>query len=1260
MDFQILGPLEVCRAGRPVSLGAAKQRALLAILLLHANEIVSRDLLIDGLWGAHPPASAPNAVQVYVAQLRKALEPGRSKGTPTEILLTRPGGYSLHVEADAVDAERVERLSAEGSSRLAAGDPASAAPLLHEALDLWRGPPLADFTYEPFAQAEIARLEELRLSTLEERLEADLALGGHGSVIGQLEALVREHPLRERLRGQLMLALYRAGRQAEALESFRDARRVLTDELGIVPGPELQRLEGAILRQDPELDVEPAETPAQPPAAAVSELASERRKTVTVLVAVAATPAGADPESIRPLAERHHAAASEVIDSYGGSVESALGDRVMGVFGVPRVREDDALRAVRAAADLRDRAQGEAGVPVIRSGVASGEVVAAATGSRGASVTGHPVTFAAELANAAAFGEILLAENTHELLGEAGRSEPAKGSADGAWRLIELVPRPPPLARRPQRPLVGRDGELAQLEGALERASRERTAYLFTILGSPGIGKSRLGEEFASRVGSDAGVVAGRCVAYGEGITFWPLREIVRGLTADASLPEVLGGEEDGDFVAARVTEAIGSSQGTPSVEEIFWAFQRLFGALARDRPLVVIFEDVHWAEPTLLDFIEYLAERARNAPILLICLARPELLETRPSWGGGKPNASSLLLESLTEGESDQLIDSIASGLPDATRAEVREAADGNPLFLEQLVAMLSDRRESAGEIQIPPTIQAVLAARIDRLGPGERAVIERAAVVGKEFWREAVAELLPDVARPFAARHLEALVDKELVRPVRSLLPGQDAFRFRHVLIQQASYRAVAKRVRAELHERAATWHEGIAGGSAEQSEIAGYHLEQAYRYRVELGPIGEQERELASRAAERLGSAGERAFRRGDMPASAGLLARAAALLPEDDRARPELLSDLGYALFEVGELDRANSTLGEAVEAARERGDAGIEWSAIVKLGNVRMYTEPERMDPEGLVRDASTAIEVLEGLGDELGLARAWGLLSEARWITGAMTEAAEASRWAAQHGRRAGSPREESWGLGAYAMALLYGPTPAPEARATTERLLREAAGSLVTEANLFGFLAAHEAMTGRIEEARGHIEQSCERLLDLGLRWQLGVQELLGGYVELLGGDPVASERYMRAARDSFIAIGDRWFLSTVAVDLPRPVYEQGRYEDARVLVEAIDEVPAPADSEWQVKRRGIRARLLAREGRVEEAERIAREGVAVAAQTDQLWFHADAVIDLADVLRMAGRQEEAAGTAAEALALCERKGNVASAAVARGLLGA
>ena len=644
---------------------------------------------------------------------------------------------------------------------------------------------------------------------------------------------------------------------------------------------------------------------------------------------------------------------------------------------------------------------------------------------------------------------------------------------------------------------------------------------------------------------------------------------------------------------------------------------------------------------------------------MLLLCLARPELLEDRPGWGEEKRTLSPLLLGPLSPAESAELVDSMAAAIPEPTRAHVLETAEGNPLFLEQMVAMLAEGAVRDGAEMLPPTIEAVLAARLDRLGPGERAAIDTAAVLGKEFPEKAVTDLLTAEAQPFAPRHLGALVDKEFLDPAPLHVGDHVAFRFRHVLIQQAAYRMVPKAQRATLHERVAAWLEqSIGGGTAEHAEQAGHHLEEAFRYRAELGPLTDGDRELAGRAARLLSVAGRRAFGRGDMPAAANLLARSVSLAEPDDRTAHELLPDLGYALFEVGELERANRVLDEAVERGRARGDRGLEWNAAVKLANARMYTDPEGMNGDLLVAEAHRAIEVCDELGDQLGLARAWTLLGEALWVQGKMAAAAEASARAAEHGRRAGSPRDESWGLGAFAMALLWGPMPAAEATSRTERLLHDVGGNLVLEANLSGFLACHEAMTGRIDEARAHIAESCERLRDLGLLWQLGVQQLLHGHIELFAGDPVASERHMRSAKESFIAIGDRWFLSTALADLPRPVYLQGRYDDAWLRVAEIDDVPAPADVEWLIKRQGVHACLLARAGRFDEAEARARRGVATAAQTDQLWFHADALMDLVEVLRLEGRSHEAAQAAGEALALYDRKGIVPYVERTRGLL--
>jgi DNA-binding SARP family transcriptional activator len=1243
MQFQILGPLEVRRQGRQVAVGAAKQRALLAILLVHANELVSSDRLIDELW-PQPPETAANTLQVYVGKLRKALEPGRARGAPAEVLITRAPGYMLRVEAGQLDADRFERLLAEGGRAREAGEAQLAAEALREALGQWRGDALADFVYEPFAQGEIARLEELRTVALEERLEVDLALGRHAAIVGELEALVRKHPLRERLRGQLMLALYRDGRQAEALEVYRDARRALTEELGIVPGPELQRLEGGILRQEAELEL-PVDAVAETAAPVdVATRMPETRKTVTVLVAGRPPRAGADPEELRRLDERYLDAAKRAVERHGGSVESVLGDRVMAVFGIPFVHEDDALRAARAAVEL----------PGGHAGIATGEVVTGAK-SAGRSLAGQPIAHAGWLADVAPDGEILLAEETKSLLGDAARAEAAGTGDHPAWRLLELVPRPPPLSRPPRIPIVGRKSELAQLTRTLDRTAQECTVQLVTILGAAGIGKTRLGEEFAAQVDGDATVLAGRCVPYGEGITFWPLREIVGRLTAKDQLSELLAGEADADPVTDRVTEAIGQTEASSSLEEIFWAFRRLLETVAAERPLVLLFEDLHWAEPTLLELVEYLADRSA-APILMLCLARPELLEERPEWGDGKGNASTLLLERLSDAESEQLIDAHAAGLPDATRARVYERAEGNPLFLEQILAMLAEGAVHEGEIPIPPTIQAVLAARLDRLGPGERAVIERAAVVGKEVWREAVDDQLPDDARPFTQRHLEALIEKELLDRARSHLAGRDAFRFRHVLIQQATYRAIPKRQRAALHERVAVWTEETAGeGAAEYAEIAGYHLEQAFRYRAELDAVGEDELELAHRAAEHLGSAGEWAFQRGDMPATVNLLGRAASLPTTREDTGLAVMPDLGYALFEIGEVDEASSLLADARARACAAGDRHAEWRITITRARVEMYGHPEGIDLDALATETDTAIDVLGELGDEAGLARAWMVLSDLYWSEGRLRETSETATRAADYARRTGNRREVGWALGQNALCAIHGPMPVAKGLSWLERLLRAEPENRTLDANLSGFVTVLEAMSGRCDEARKHIEQTRALARDLGLRWQGSVQELLSGYVELLAGDPVAAERDMRRAEQAFREIGEGWFLSTVAVDLPRALYEQGRYDDAFALLGAIDEAPAPTDREWQIKRTGVPACLLARRGQLEEAERLAREGVAVAADSEFVNLHGDVLLDLAEVLHLAGRVEDAGATAVEAVGLYDRKGNVVSAARAR-----
>ena len=718
MEFRILGPLEVLDDGRALDLGGAKQRATLAVLALHANRVVAHEQLIEALWDEEPPETARKALQVYVSQLRKVL--GRER------LETKPRGYLLRLDPDELDLTRFELLRDGGKPE--------------QALELWRGEPLADFADQRFAEPEIARLEELRLACLEQRIERDLADGRHAELVGELDALVNEHPLREHLRAQLMLALYRAGRQAEALEAYQAARTALVEGLGIEPGPALRELHQRILTQDSALDLPAAMPPparaARPPApsaqAPAPQPAGATRKTVTVLFCdlTGSTELGEplDPESLRGLMTRWYAAMREPVERHSGTLEKFIGDALMAVFGVPQVHEDDALRAVRAAVEMHERLArlneelAAEGRPLlqIRIGITSGEVITSDDAT--AVVTGAAVTTAKRLQEAAAPGEILIGDATRQLVENAAELEPvdpvqAKGKKKpvAAWRVIGTIEGAEPFARRLDTPLVDRADELALLHDELAEAERGRTCRLVTVYGAAGIGKSRLAAELVAQVAGRAAVVSARCLPYGDGITFLPLTELVRSAGGEQAVMATLAAENDGTLIADRVRGALGTAAAPSSSEETFWAIRRLLETLARARALVVCLEDVHWAEPTFLDLLEYVAGWSRDAPILLLCLARPDLLDERPRWGG-----AAVTLEPLTALESGELLDQLATEWPLTAEARepIAEAAEGNPLFLEQMVAMLSDG--SAAEL--PPTIQALLAARLDRLLPLER----------------------------------------------------------------------------------------------------------------------------------------------------------------------------------------------------------------------------------------------------------------------------------------------------------------------------------------------------------------------------------------------------------------------------------------------------------------------------------------------------------------------------------------------------------
>jgi DNA-binding SARP family transcriptional activator len=822
-EIRLLGPFEVRDGDRVLTPRRQKQRALLAALALRAGEVVSMDRLVDELWGESSPKTAKHALENYVSELRKTL--GK------DVIETRPSGYVLRVEPGQIDVRRFDELVALARGR----DAVERSRILGDALSLVRGEPLADLAFEPFAQREVVRLKELELSAREELLGAELELGRHRDVVPALELLVADHPFRERLRAQLMLALYRSGRQAEALAAYQDARHVLVEELGIDPNVELQELERQILRQDSDLQAPPS-PPAEPTTSLASAQPSRRqaRKTITVVfteLANARTLAEElDPELLRAVLDRYLDIARAAVKRHGGSCVAVRGDELLAAFGVPTTHEDDAIRGVRAAVELRegvgvlnDGLLPEHGLYLeVRTAVNTGEVL---VGPDDEDLTGRAVTVAEQLARETAKpGQILLGGQTYDFVSAVVEIEElALAGSTRVFRLAELLPDTYGRTLRLDSPLVGRRRQLSALSAAVESAVLERTFHLFTVLGSAGVGKSRLVREFIESIGDVASVLQGRCLPYGEGITYWPLIEALRD-----------GGVVDG---VAPIDAA------EPSAALVQAQLERL----AREHPLVLVIDDLHWAESALLDLIEGVAESSRGVPILTVCIARPELLDDRPSWGGGKPNANSILLEPLSAAESERLVDNLLgeSDLADPVRDHIISAAEGNPLFVEELLATLVDsdvlRRESGRwttttvtAVPFPPTLLALISARIDRLPEAERTVLELASVEGhRDFHRGVAAELAPEELRADIDVHLLALVRKEVVRPTAA---GDGGYSFRHQLIRDAAYESMPLQVRAMLHDRIADVIERAAPRGAEP-DLSEHHRKQAQKYRAVL---------------------------------------------------------------------------------------------------------------------------------------------------------------------------------------------------------------------------------------------------------------------------------------------------------------------------------------------------------------------------------------------------------------------------------------
>jgi class 3 adenylate cyclase/tetratricopeptide (TPR) repeat protein len=1022
----------------------------------------------------------------------------------------------------------------------------------------------------------------------------------------------------------------------------------------------------------------------------------EARKTVTVLFCdvEGSTQLGdqLDPESVRQVMLRFFHEVRTVLERHGGTVEKYIGDAVMAVFGIPRLHEDDALRAVRAAEEiqaalkrLNDEFEDRWGFRFkTRIGVNTGEVIAGNAAAGQAVVVGDAVNVAARLEQAAPAGGALIGADTHALVRNhvdvqdvgpfqlKGKPKPVR-----AYRLVAV--RDGMDAARPEPPLVGRAVELATLRSALERSTTNRKSVLVTILGSAGVGKSRLSREFIAGLSSDTLVLTGRCLSYGEGITFWPVAEVVKsacGIADDdprtearTKLGAAIAGAEDAPLIAERLMAVMGVDGGRAGLQETFWAVRRFLEWLGRSRPVIVLLDDLQWAELTLLDLVEYLAGWTRDTALLLLCLAWPDLMDVRAAWGGGTGPSSTLALSPLDEAESEQLIASLLAGgrLDDRVIKRITESAGGNPLFLEEMLRMLEDeglvRREDGrgivtrdlSAITVPASIHALLGARLDRLSKEERTVIQCASVVGKVFWWGAVAELAPERIRPRVGSHLQTLVRRDLIRPDRSTFAGEDAFRFHHILVQEAAYRATPKSGRAELHERFADWVERAAGErTVEFEEVLGYHLEQAYAYRSELGGGGDALQSLGRRAARLLAAAGQRALARRDMSAATDLLGRAADLFPSDAEERRSVLLAHGEALAETGELALAAESLDEAERLARDVGDAAM----VANTGILRLYLL-ESTDPKRLSRDAQLSAErliaTLDELGDQLGLAKAWRLVGDLHATQSMYGAADEALERAIVHARRAGDAREEADCLGRYVGSGVYGPAPVREVERRCEELLSSSGGVGGRGAPALRALASVRAMEGRFEESRKLAEQARTLFQEFGLRLRAAFVWETTGEIELLAGDPVAAERALRAGYEAAVEVGEQGFQATVAALLAHALVEQGRFEEADRFTTLSQASAAADDVASQVLWRTARSRILAASGAASEAESLMREAVALVEVTDDVNMHADTLVELAVVLGATGQAKEASDVLDEANALYMRKGNVAAAEAAR-----
>jgi class 3 adenylate cyclase/tetratricopeptide (TPR) repeat protein len=1024
--------------------------------------------------------------------------------------------------------------------------------------------------------------------------------------------------------------------------------------------------------------------------------ARESRRTVTIVFAmpkvhtVDVTAAPPSPETMRDVMSRYFDGMRTALERHGGTVEKFIGDAVMAVFGLPVRHEDDALRGVRAAADMQSALDGlnpafrqEFGLELSNHiGVNSGEVIAGDASTAQRMVTGDAVNTAARLEQAAAAGEVVLGDLTYRLARDQIEVEfmaplELKGKAEPvpAYRLVRASgsASAPAADKGTGTPFVGREAEMARLGGGLDEAINERGARLVTVVGDAGVGKSRLIREFATAAQERARLVRGRCLPYGDGITFWPLAEVVReaaGITGEDT-PRVAtrridlllqkAGAEEREAVVERVAAAMNLSAAQFPVAELMWGGRRFLEALARDRPVVMLVDDLHWAEATFLEFLDHLLFTVEGASILILGSARHEIAERHAEWAA-EHEPMLVTLHPLSESDAGRIVEELLGSLEASVRARIATAAEGNPLYVEQIVSMLVETgaiergldgwvaRDGAAQLQIPPTVQALVASRLDALRTEERSVVDPASVIGLTFALDAVSELVDDPIQPGLQGDLDVLVTKQLIRQ----LPEEEVlYRFGHQIIRDTAYGSLLKRARAALHERFVTWAERVnreRGRELEFEEILGFHLEQAYVYRTGLGVIDSEAVAVGQRAAGKLANAGRRALARGDLPAATALLRRATMVLQPGSGERIEVMVDLAESLLQQGLFDDCKEVLDGARTDAAEIGDARL--AARVELIEAGRAQFVGGTDFAARALEAvAAAVPILERAGDDAGLARAARLEMYTKVMAGQFRDATDAVARILEHARKAGDERLVSRSTAPIAYILVHGPEAVESALQRCQEMLADVRGDRKTEAILRGALAQLQAMQEDFDAARASYRTAQEILLELGTGVDASSTSLDSAQVELLAGDVAAAERELRRDYDALEALGEVYLRSTVAALLAETLWRAGDALEAHRFADVSAQIADPEDVLSQVLWRVVRSKLLADRGDAVAATALAGEALDMARNTEEIGLQAEALLGLAYVRTAAGDHEEARAPLDEALALLNAKGDRATA---------